>query len=91
MDPDPHHFGTVTWIRRAFIWKLGWIRFRIRIRVKNRIGIRRGVPRGDAQDARASPLPRPVHPPLAMCIPPPPQPERLVMRKDEEVFLYYIH
>jgi hypothetical protein len=30
-----------------------------------------GVPRGDAQDARASP--------------PPPQPERLVMRKDEAV------
>ncbi len=33
--------------------------------------IDRGVPRGDAQDARAS------HPP--------PQPERLVMRKDEAV------
>jgi hypothetical protein len=26
-----------------------------------------------------------VHPPPAMCIPPPPQPERLVMRKDEAV------
>jgi hypothetical protein len=37
-----------------------------------------GVPRGDAQDACASP-------PLAMCIPPPIQPERLVMRKDESV------
>ncbi len=24
-------------------------------------------------------------PPLAMCIPPPPQPERLVMRKDDAV------
>ena len=36
-----------------------------------------GVPRGDAQDARASP-PRP-------CASPPPQPERLVMRKDEAV------
>jgi hypothetical protein len=46
------------------------------------LGIR-GVPRGDAQDARASPLPPPVHPPPAMCIPP--QPERLVMRKDEAV------
>jgi hypothetical protein len=46
----------------------------------------RGVPRGDAQDARASPLPPPVHPPPAMCIPPPPpQPEWLVMRKDEAV------
>jgi hypothetical protein len=40
----------------------------------------RGVPRGDAQDARASPLPPP---PCAS--PPPPQPERLVMRKDEAV------
>ena len=38
----------------------------------------RGVPRGDAQDARASP-PRPC------ASPPPPQPERLVMRKDEAV------
>jgi hypothetical protein len=36
----------------------------------------RGVPRGDAQDARASP---------PLCIPPPPQPERLIMRKDEAV------
>jgi hypothetical protein len=44
----------------------------------------RGVPRGDAQDARASPLPPLCIPPLAMCIPPP-QPERLVMRKDEAV------
>ncbi len=47
----------------------------------------RGVPRGDAQDARASPLPPPpVHPPLLPCASPPwppPQPERLVMRKDE--------
>ncbi len=49
-----------------------------------------GVPRGDAQDARASPLPPlcipppgNVHPPQAMCIPP--QPERLVLRKDEAV------
>jgi hypothetical protein len=40
--------------------------------------ISRGVPRGDAQDARASPPPGHVHPP-------PPQPERLVMRKDEAV------
>jgi hypothetical protein len=31
----------------------------------------RGLPRGDAQDARA------------LCASPPPQPERLVMRKDE--------
>ncbi len=38
----------------------------------------RGVPRRDAQDARASPLPPP-------CASPPPQPERLVMRKDEAV------
>jgi hypothetical protein len=46
------------------------------------LSISRGVPRGDAQDARAPPLP----PPQAMCIPPPhPQPERLVMRKDEAV------
>jgi hypothetical protein len=46
----------------------------------------RGVPRGDAQDARASPLPPPpLCIPTAMCIPPPPQPERLVMRKDEAV------
>jgi hypothetical protein len=29
-----------------------------------------GVPRGDAQDARASPLPPCASPPLAMCIPP---------------------
>ncbi len=37
----------------------------------------RGVPRGDAQDARASPLPPPcASPPPAMCSPPP-QPERL--------------
>jgi hypothetical protein len=43
----------------------------------------RGVPRGDAQDARASPLPPPVHPPPGHVHPPPPQPERLVMRKDE--------
>ncbi len=26
-----------------------------------------------------------LHPPLAVCIPPTPQPERLVMRKDEAV------
>jgi hypothetical protein len=45
----------------------------------------RGVPRGDAQDARASPLPPCASPPPAMCIPPPPQPERLVMRKDRAV------
>jgi hypothetical protein len=44
----------------------------------------RGVPRGDAQDARASPLPPCASPP-AMCIPPPPQPERLIVRKDEAV------
>jgi hypothetical protein len=44
-----------------------------------------GVPRGDAQDARASPLPPLCIPPPVMCIPPPPQPERLVMRKDEAV------
>jgi hypothetical protein len=32
----------------------------------------RGVPRGDAQDARASPLPPLcIPPPPAMCIPPP--------------------
>ncbi len=37
----------------------------------------RGIPRGDAQDARASPFPP--------CESPPPQPERLVMRKDEAV------
>ncbi len=43
----------------------------------------------DAQDARASPLPPPVHTPpghvqCTLCIPPP-RPERLVMRKDEAV------
>jgi hypothetical protein len=38
----------------------------------------------DAQDARASPLPPLCIPPRAMCIPPP-QPERLVLRKDEAV------
>jgi hypothetical protein len=42
----------------------------------------RGVPRGDAQDARASPLP-PLCIPPGYVHPPPPQPERLVMRKDE--------
>ncbi len=51
-----------------------------------------GRTQGDAQDAGASPplplcIPPPTLciPPLAMCIPPPPQPERLVMRKDEAV------
>jgi hypothetical protein len=44
----------------------------------------RGVPRGDAQDARVSPPTPPVHPPRHVH-PPPPQPERLVMRKDEAV------
>ena len=43
-----------------------------------------GVPRGDAQDARASPLP-PLCIPPRPCASPPPQPERLVMRKDEAV------
>jgi hypothetical protein len=43
-----------------------------------------GVPRGDAQDARASPLPPCASPP-GHVHPPPPQPERLVMRKDEAV------
>jgi hypothetical protein len=42
-----------------------------------------GVPRGDAQDARASPLPPLCIPPPGHVHPPPPQPERLVMRKDE--------
>jgi hypothetical protein len=42
----------------------------------------RGVPMGDAQDARASPL---CIPPPGHVHPPPPQPERLVMRKDEAV------
>jgi hypothetical protein len=51
----------------------------------------RGVPRGDAQNARASPLPPPVLPPPGHVHPPLPQPERLVMRKDEAVFLYYVH
>jgi hypothetical protein len=52
--------------------------------VKHSVLESRGVPRGDAQDARASPSP-------PLCIPPspraspPPQPERLVMRKDEAV------
>jgi hypothetical protein len=45
----------------------------------------RGVPRGDAQDARASPLPSLCIPPPRPCASPPPQPERLVMRKDEAV------
>ena len=45
----------------------------------------RGVPRGDAQDARASPLPPLCIPPPGHVHPPPPQPERLVMRKDEAV------
>ncbi len=40
----------------------------------------RGVPRGDAQDARASPLPPLCIPPWP-CASPPPQHERLVMRK----------
>ncbi len=47
----------------------------------------RGVPRGDAQDAqdaRASPLP-PLCIPPGHVHPPPPQPERLVMRTDEAV------
>ena len=44
-----------------------------------------GVPRGDAQDARASPLPPPCASPPRPCASPPPQPERLVMRKDEAV------
>ncbi len=44
----------------------------------------RGVPRGDAQDARASPLP-PLCIPLPGHVHPPPQPERLVMRKHEAV------
>ncbi len=43
----------------------------------------RGVPRGDAQDARASPSPPLCIPPPLHVHPPPPQPERLVMRKDE--------
>jgi hypothetical protein len=44
------------------------------------------LPRGDVQDARASPLPPPcVSPPPSHVHPPPPQPERLVMRKDEAV------
>jgi hypothetical protein len=47
------------------------------------ISLDMGVPRGDAQDARASPLP-PGHPGHVQP-PPPPQPERLVMRKDEAV------
>jgi hypothetical protein len=46
----------------------------------------RGVPRGDAQDARASPLPPPrAYPPPGHVHPPPPQPERLGMSKDEAV------
>ncbi len=48
------------------------------------ITVASGVPRGDAQDARASPLPPCASPPPAMCIPTPPQ-IRLVMRKDEAV------
>jgi hypothetical protein len=49
------------------------------------------VPMGDAQDAqdaRASPPPPPVqnvHPPPGHVLPLSPQPERLVMRKDEAV------
>jgi hypothetical protein len=47
----------------------------------------RGAPRGDAQDARASPLPPLCIPPSGhvQCASPPPQPERLIMRKDEAV------
>jgi len=41
----------------------------------------RGVPRGDAQDARASPLPPLCIPPPGHVHPPPPQPERLVIEK----------
>jgi hypothetical protein len=44
----------------------------------------RGVSRGDAQDARASPLP-PLCIPPGHVHPPPPKPERLAMRKDEAV------
>ncbi len=40
-----------------------------------------GVPRGDAQDARASPLPPLCIPPPGHVHPPPPQPERLVMMR----------
>jgi hypothetical protein len=48
--------------------------------------VSRGVPRGDAQDARASPLPPLcIPPPGHVHPPPPPQPERLLMRKDEAV------
>jgi hypothetical protein len=48
--------------------------------------VARGVPRGDAQDARASPLPPLcIPPPGHVHPPPPPQPERLVMRKEEAV------
>jgi hypothetical protein len=39
---------------------------------KSKISCPRGVPRGDAQDARASPLPPCASPPPAMCIPPSP-------------------
>ncbi len=42
-----------------------------------------GVPRGDAQDARATPPPPCASPPGHVHPPLPPQPERLVMRKDE--------
>ncbi len=52
--------------------------------VGGEVVVGRGVPWGDAQDARASPLPPPVHPPRP-CASPPRQPERLVMRKDEAV------
>jgi hypothetical protein len=45
----------------------------------------RGVPRGDAQDARASPLPPLCIPPPGHVHLPPPSPERLVMRKNEAV------
>jgi hypothetical protein len=45
----------------------------------------RGVPREDAQDAQDARASPPVHPPPGHVHPPPPQPERLVMRKDDAV------
>ncbi len=44
-----------------------------------------GAYQGGMHRMHVHPPPPPCIPPPAMCIPPPPQPERLVMRKDEAV------
>ncbi len=68
----PIEAGTVlgSWIRiRIRIRVKSWIRIWIRIKVRQIRNQARGVPRGEAQDARASPLPPLCIPPPAMCIP----------------------